>query len=87
MSKLKLQTVYTLVKPGEDINTGICVKYKHTGHKFPVKEQKGIFFTQEEYNTKIKEIIGQTLILSAEKAVLTYKDDNGFCFVAKKEYI
>jgi hypothetical protein len=44
----KLQTVYKLVKPSEDINTGITVKYIHSGRKFPVSEIKAYVFTSEE---------------------------------------
>jgi hypothetical protein len=44
----KLQTVYKIVKPTEDINTGITVKYIHNGMKFPVSELKRYVFTEEE---------------------------------------
>lgn len=80
MSKPILQTFYTVVKPAENINTGICVKYQHTGHKFPLKEQKGIFFTQEEYNKHIKEVIENTLKNGAENAEIDYEEEKTYDF-------
>ena len=46
-----------------------------------------VTISKEEYNKHIKEVIENTLNIASGKAVLSYKDDNGFCFVAKKDSI
>jgi hypothetical protein len=79
----KLQTVYKLVKPSEDINTGIIVKYIHSGRKFPVSETKAFVFTPEEfkqllqdYTDKIVEKVKLEINEDGEsKKAKTYKAD------------
>lgn len=84
MSKQLVQTVYTIINGEPEI----CVTEYQSGEYInSIKEQEGIFFTVEEYNAKIKEVIEDTLKNGAEEAVLTYRSDNGFCFVAKKDSI
>ena len=67
MSKLTLQTVYVPVNG--DYDTAVC-NYASDGwlHEETVIPKKGIFFTQEEYNKHIKEIIENTLKNGAEGA-------------------
>ena len=83
MSKQLVQTVYLPDKDRVHISEFDVI----THPAYRLQGQKGIFFTVEEYNAKIKEVIEETLKNGAEEAVLTYRSDNGFCFVAKKDSI
>lgn len=60
MSKQLVQTVYVPVNG--DYDTAVC-NYSSDGwvHEETVIPKEGIFFTQEEYNKHIKEIIENTL--------------------------
>ena len=70
---MKPETVYLPVKVEEDTNTGVFVKYIHSGHKYPVKEQKAFVFTPKQLNEYTKEVIKQALETAAGKAIT--KDD------------
>ena len=83
MSKQLVQTVYIPDKDRVHISEFDVI----THPAYRLQGQKGIFFTVEEYNKHIKEVIEETLKNGAEEAVLTYRSDNGFCFVAKKDSI
>lgn len=83
MSKQLVQTVYLPDKDRVHISEFDVI----THPAYRLQGQKGIFFTVEEYNKHIKEVIEETLKNGAEEAVLTYRSDNGFCFVAKKDSI
>jgi len=83
MSKQLVQTVYIPDKDRVHISEFDVI----THPAYRLQGQKGIFFTVEEYNKYIKEVIEETLKNGAEEAVLTYRSDNGFCFVAKKDSI
>lgn len=76
MSIIK-QTVYLPVKIGDDINTGLIVKYIHNGHKYPINEKQGYFFTPEQLNEFLSDVIKDTLNTAADKAELDYY--NGDC--------
>lgn len=67
MSKQLVQTVYVPVNG--DYDTAVC-NYSSDGwvHEETVIPKEGIFFTQEEYNKHIKEIIENTLKNGAENA-------------------
>jgi len=72
MSKQLVQTVYVPVNG--DYDTAVC-NYSSDGwvHEETVIPKEGIFFTQEEYNKHIKEVIEQTLETAAEKADTTWR--------------
>mgnify|MGYP003491829015 CR=1 FL=1 len=67
MSKQLVQTVYVPVNG--DYDTAVC-NYSSGGwlHEETVIPKEGIFFTQEEYNKHIKEIIENTLKNGAKNA-------------------
>ena len=79
MSKLTLQTVYVPVNG--DYDTAVC-NYASDGwlHEETVIPKKGIFFTQEEYNKHIKEIIENTLRSGAENAEIDYEEEKTYDF-------
>ena len=83
MNEQLVQTVYIPDKDRVHISEFDVI----THPAYRLQGQKGIFFTVEEYNKHIKEVIEETLKNGAEEAVLTYRSDNGFCFVAKKDSI
>ena len=83
MNEQLVQTVYIPDKDRVHISEFDVI----THPAYRLQGQKGIFFTVEEYNKHIKEVIEETLKNGAEEAVLTYSSDNGFCFVAKKDSI
>ena len=64
MSKQLVQTVYTIINGEPEI----CVTEYQSGEYInSIKEQEGIFFTVEEYNKHIKEVIEETLKNGAEE--------------------
>lgn len=66
MSKQLVQTVYL---PVENFKTSkLWLSDKETDKIEYVKEKEGIFFTVEEYNAKMKEVIEETLKNGAEGA-------------------
>lgn len=66
MSKQLVQTVYL---PVENFKTSkLWLSDKETDKIEYVKEKEGIFFTQEEYNKHIKEIIENALRSGAKNA-------------------
>lgn len=67
MSKQLVQTVYVPVNG--DYDTAVC-NYSSDGwvHEETVIPKEGIFFTQEEYNKHIKEIIENALRSGAKNA-------------------
>lgn len=66
MSKQLVQTVYL---PVENFKTSkLWLSDKETDKIEYVKEKEGIFFTVEEYNAKMKEVIEETLKNGAENA-------------------
>lgn len=71
---MKKQTVYLPVKIGNDINTGLIVKYIHSGHKYPIEKQEGYFFTPEQLNEYTANVIKQALKTAAEKVDLIETD-------------
>ena len=83
MSKLTLQTVYVPVNG--DYDTAVC-NYSSDGwvHEETVIPKEGIFFTQEEYNKHIKEIINQTLETAAEEAICSSDERGLICFIYKE---
>jgi hypothetical protein len=72
--KQLIQTVYVPING--DYDTAVC-NYSSGGwlHEETVIPKEGIFFTQEEYNAHIKEVIKNTLKNGVEKAK-TYDADN-----------
>ena len=77
MSKLTLQTVY--VSADEESTDNILCD--GAGQYIQnLKRKKGIFFTQEEYNKHIKEIIENTLRSGAENAEIDYEEEKTYDF-------
>jgi len=73
MNKQLVQTVYTIINGEPEI----CVTEYQSGEYInSIKEQEGIFFTVEEYNAKIKEVIEETLTKASEFAELEYECGN-----------
>ena len=70
--KQLIQTVYVPING--DYDTAVC-NYSSGGwlHEETVIPKEGIFFTQEEYNKHIKEVIENTLKNGAENAETTNK--------------
>ena len=66
MSKQLVQTVYVPTTPFKLSN--LWLADKETDKIEYVEEKEGIFFTQEEYNKHIKEVIENTLKNGAENA-------------------
>ena len=82
MSKQLVQTVYTIINGEPEI----CVTEYQSGEYInSIKEQEGIFFTVEEYNAKMKEVIEETLKNGAEEAGTEYDSDNNV--IADKDSI
>ena len=65
---MKKQTVYIPVTIYENHNTGIIVKHIHSGHKYPVNKETGYFFTEEQLNELLSNVIKDTLDTASEKA-------------------
>jgi hypothetical protein len=55
------QTLYVPVTIYDDHNTGIIVKHIHSGHKYPVNKKTGYFFTEEQLNELLSNVIKNTL--------------------------
>ena len=78
MSKQLVQTVYL---PVENFKTSkLWLSDKETDKIEYVKEKEGIFFTQEEYNKHIKEVIENTLKNGAENAEIDYEEEKTYDF-------
>ena len=73
---MRKQTVYVPVTIYDDHNTGIIVKHIHSGHKYPVNKKTGYFFTEEQLNELLSNVIKDTLETAAEKALVYQKCDN-----------
>ena len=90
MSKQLVQTVYIPVKKvlSRDIFEYIKKSFTSYASKDYIvselekdfKSQEGIFFTQEEYNKHIKEVIENTLKNGAENAEIDYEEEKTYDF-------
>jgi hypothetical protein len=69
------QTLYVPVTIYDDHNTGIIVKHIHSGHKYPVNKKTGYFFTEEQLNELLSNVIKNTLKTAAEKAEVVMRDN------------
>ena len=72
MSKQLVQTVYIPDKDRVHISEFDVI----THPAYRLQGQKGIFFTVEEYNAKMKEVIEETLTKASEFAELEYECGN-----------
>lgn len=78
MSKQLVQTVYVPTTPFKLSN--LWLADKETDKIEYVEEKEGIFFTQEEYNKHIKEVIENTLKNGAENAEIDYEEEKTYDF-------